>query len=381
MIDALFGNMETVTKFFVAFVIVLGLMALSFWLFRRLSGQRLGGGSTRGRQPRLAVIDAAVVDGRRRLVLVRRDNVEHLLMIGGPGDVVIEQNIVRAVPVASARELPPATRGNAEPPSRDSAAGRPDVAPAWPSQPEPPPMREAEVMPRPRPPRAVEPEPMTRPQRLVEPEPMPRPQRLVDPEPMPRAQRLVEPEPLPTVQRAEPVMPRMAATGEPSPRPPLRAAPPMPGPGKPMAEPLRTVEPRAAPATADVNLADMAQRLEAALRRPGPSPDARAADQPARPAEAPAMREAPRPEAARPEAARPEVPRPEVPRPEAARPEPVRPAAPERPRPSEAEIKPDTRSETRPETKTDTRAASPKSVLDSLEQEMASLLGRPTGKE
>ena len=38
----------------------------------------------RGRMPRLAVIDAAAVDGRRRLVLVRRDNVEHLLMIGGP---------------------------------------------------------------------------------------------------------------------------------------------------------------------------------------------------------------------------------------------------------------------------------------------------------
>src|SRR5664279_5714347 len=53
------------------------------------------GGGTRGRQPRLAVIDAATVDGRRRLVLIRRDNVEHLLMIGGPTDVVVEPNIVR----------------------------------------------------------------------------------------------------------------------------------------------------------------------------------------------------------------------------------------------------------------------------------------------
>ncbi len=48
--------------------------------------------------PRLAVIDAAAVDGRRRLVLVRRDNVEHLLMIGGPTDVVVEPNIVRSMP-------------------------------------------------------------------------------------------------------------------------------------------------------------------------------------------------------------------------------------------------------------------------------------------
>ena len=42
------------------------------------------------------MIDAAAVDGRRRLVLVRRDNIEHLLMIGGPTDIVVEPNIVRA---------------------------------------------------------------------------------------------------------------------------------------------------------------------------------------------------------------------------------------------------------------------------------------------
>ena len=67
--------------------------------------------------PRLAVIDAAAVDGRRRLVLVRRDNVEHLLMIGGPTDIVVEPNIVRAMPgarpdrataqLSAAAELPP----------------------------------------------------------------------------------------------------------------------------------------------------------------------------------------------------------------------------------------------------------------------------------
>ena len=63
-----------------------------------LRRRTLGAATARGRQPRLAVIDAAAVDGRRRLVLIRRDNVEHLVMIGGPTDVVIEPNIVRAVP-------------------------------------------------------------------------------------------------------------------------------------------------------------------------------------------------------------------------------------------------------------------------------------------
>ncbi len=44
-------------------------------------------------QKRLEVVDHANVDGRRRLVLIRRDDVEHLIMTGGPVDVVIETGI------------------------------------------------------------------------------------------------------------------------------------------------------------------------------------------------------------------------------------------------------------------------------------------------
>lgn len=47
----------------------------------------------RNRKTRLAVMDATAVDSHRRLVLVRRDDVEHLLLIGGPTDVVVEQDI------------------------------------------------------------------------------------------------------------------------------------------------------------------------------------------------------------------------------------------------------------------------------------------------
>ena len=89
--------MQALTFFF-AFVAVLALISLAAWLVRRFAGNRLGANTNRGRMPRLAVIDAAAVDGRRRLVLVRRDNVEHLLMIGGPTHIVVEPNIVRAGP-------------------------------------------------------------------------------------------------------------------------------------------------------------------------------------------------------------------------------------------------------------------------------------------
>lgn len=61
-------------------------------LFRRLNRKAfhmIG----RKRKVRLSVRDAATIDNRRRVVLIRRDNVEHLILVGGPSDMVIERNI------------------------------------------------------------------------------------------------------------------------------------------------------------------------------------------------------------------------------------------------------------------------------------------------
>jgi flagellar protein FliO/FliZ len=52
-------------------------------------------------EPRLGVLEQASVDSKRKLVLIRRDDVEHLIMTGGPVDVVIETGIA-SLP----RELP-----------------------------------------------------------------------------------------------------------------------------------------------------------------------------------------------------------------------------------------------------------------------------------
>ena len=56
---------------------------------------RVPGGRTR--QPRLGLVDAFSLDGQRQLVLIRRDNIEHLVMIGGPNDVLVKLQINRAV--------------------------------------------------------------------------------------------------------------------------------------------------------------------------------------------------------------------------------------------------------------------------------------------
>ena len=44
-------------------------------------------------EPRIEVVEHASIDGKRRLILIRRDDVEHLIMTGGPVDVVIETGI------------------------------------------------------------------------------------------------------------------------------------------------------------------------------------------------------------------------------------------------------------------------------------------------
>src|SRR5262245_30000508 len=59
-----------------------------------VSNLNIGGWFFRPRlEPRLGVIEQASVDARRKLVLIRRDGVEHLIMTGGPVDVVIETGI------------------------------------------------------------------------------------------------------------------------------------------------------------------------------------------------------------------------------------------------------------------------------------------------
>jgi flagellar protein FliO/FliZ len=64
-------------------------------------------------EPRLGVTEHARVDSRRMLVLIRRDDVEHLIMTGGPVDVVIETGIAAPREPAGTSE---ARRQEPEPP-------------------------------------------------------------------------------------------------------------------------------------------------------------------------------------------------------------------------------------------------------------------------
>lgn len=336
MFDLFGPEMPLPAKFFIAFAMVLALIGLTAWLVRRFGANRLGGGNSRGRQPRLAVIDAATVDGRRRLVLIRRDNVEHLLMIGGPTDVVVEPNIVRAASARDAGREPPRN----EPASRSQAPAEN----AWPLQPvsEPPMAPPIAAPPPPAPPprsyrSAATEEPW------LAPEPGARPRPADGPSLTGLAAelstRLHPPEsPAP---RSEPVR------NEPS----VRTSAPPP--------PAMTAEPSGAAPQTDHNLAEMAQQLEAALRRT-PMPENRP------PVTDPLAIPAPPDKAAAP--ARDFKPR-------------VEPRFDPKPEPkldSKPGVEP--RTAPRPEPKADPAASAGKAAYDSLEEEMASLLGRPPGK-
>ena len=146
---------QTVSYGLIGLAGLIGLLIL-YWLFKKLThGTFISGG--RNAQPRLAVQDATPVDSHRRLVLVRRDDVEHLLLIGGNTDIVVEQNIrlgtpaQRQAPEPAMRERPIAESRPMQPPLRRAEPMPPPARPA------PPPAPRAEMRPEARPETRIEP--------------------------------------------------------------------------------------------------------------------------------------------------------------------------------------------------------------------------------
>jgi hypothetical protein len=75
-------------------LIVLGLWVLKFFMKT--------GVAMRPQGRRVQVVEQVQVDAKRQLLVIRRDNVEHLVMTGGPQDLVIETGI----PAAERSALP-----------------------------------------------------------------------------------------------------------------------------------------------------------------------------------------------------------------------------------------------------------------------------------
>lgn len=313
--------------------VVLGLgiaiaIAILIWLLMKLFGRSLNiaGSGGRGQPQRLGITGAFNVDRKgRKLVILRRDNVEHLVLIGGPNDVLVESNIVRA---QGAR--PQAARGDTAE-ANDTTLPPPVASPAPPVAPVAPPA-------------------LTKPAQPPVPAPPP-PRREVLPEPPPVAARAPEPAAvsakLPDSARAVPPIPPPA---------PVVADVRAPAPSEPAASvaseaPEPSVKP-ARPTSPDPRLSDMARRLQSVLQKPL----------------TPAPKPAPNPEAA---AMAESIP---IPLPSARKPSDTAPIEPLLPAtaPKAAAPPPVTQGNALPDAADKPQLAS----IDSLEEEMARLLGR-----
>lgn len=92
-------NPESYLQFVLALVFVLGLIGLAARAARRFG---LAPAVRGDRSPRrLAVLESIALDAKRRLVLLRRDGVEHLVILGPSSDVVVERAIVRVTGAAA----------------------------------------------------------------------------------------------------------------------------------------------------------------------------------------------------------------------------------------------------------------------------------------
>jgi flagellar protein FliO/FliZ len=103
---------ELALRFVLALAVVLALIVATGWVGRRYMGAGRFAAFP-GKRRRLAVVESLQVDGRTRLVLVRRDGAEHLVMVGGASSLVVESGIV--APSTFARAVDAANAGNEAP--------------------------------------------------------------------------------------------------------------------------------------------------------------------------------------------------------------------------------------------------------------------------
>lgn len=109
-----------------ALVAVLALAVLGLWLLKLT----MKGTSTlgRGRNRRLGVVEQLQIDARRQVLIIRRDDVEHVIMTGGGQDLVVETGIpvvrTHAAPASAPRPKLPEPSGSEIVPAPPRAGAR-----------------------------------------------------------------------------------------------------------------------------------------------------------------------------------------------------------------------------------------------------------------
>ncbi|MBF5095691.1 FliO/MopB family protein [Azospirillum sp. INR13] len=112
-------DLDQYIRFLMALFFVVALIMVVAWVMRRVG---MAGGTVRGRarQRRLSVVEALPIDAKRRLVLIRRDDREHLILLSANGDLLIDSAPAGGFDSALAKS---ADTAPAAPPAVAAAAG------------------------------------------------------------------------------------------------------------------------------------------------------------------------------------------------------------------------------------------------------------------
>ena len=98
-----------------ALAVVLVLVVLGLWLLK--ATMKTTGNIGRPRNRRLSVVDQLQIDPKRQLLIIRRDDVEHVILTGGTQDLLIESGIASE----------PRTRRTPPDPDTGQGQGKPDL--------------------------------------------------------------------------------------------------------------------------------------------------------------------------------------------------------------------------------------------------------------
>ncbi|MGI9482019.1 MAG: flagellar biosynthetic protein FliO [Hyphomicrobiales bacterium] len=81
-------EIDNLLQYAIAAAIIFLILAVLLWIMRRA-----GGPVRMKRGDRLSISETRALDKTRHLVLVQCDDEEHLLLIGGPQDIVVKTNV------------------------------------------------------------------------------------------------------------------------------------------------------------------------------------------------------------------------------------------------------------------------------------------------
>ncbi|MBI1650399.1 flagellar biosynthetic protein FliO [Hyphomicrobium sulfonivorans] len=98
-----------------AFALLAAGVVAAAWVVRKTRNPRFSALFAAKPTRRIEIVEQAIVDPKRRLILIRRDGIEHLIMTGGPVDIVIESGIDGPQPGSSSLAIERASQSTRPP--------------------------------------------------------------------------------------------------------------------------------------------------------------------------------------------------------------------------------------------------------------------------